>query len=218
MIDFLQNLDTQWLLAINGWHSSMADAFMYTYSGKWIWVPLYAALLIMLARRYGWRNALGFLLMAVAIIAVTDQLCATVLRPLVERLRPANPANALSEAVHTVAGYRGGQYGFPSCHAANTFALSVFFALLTRSRHLTVAMLLWAALNCYSRIYLGVHYPGDILAGAFIGSGIAAVAYWAMRTYVNVPDVRGNRFTDIPVVVWLLTTVGIFIFAMFHKF
>lgn len=214
MLEFLQNIDSDLMLGINRLHCAVADTFMYTFSGRWIWIPFYAALLVMLMRRYGWRNALGFTLVVVAIIAVSDQLCATVIRPAVERLRPANPDNPLSAAVHIVNGYRGGAFGFPSCHAANTIALATFMTLLTRSRWLGWCTMLWAAMNCYSRIYLGVHYPGDILVGALIGAGVAWTAYAAVRYYVNMPDIRGERFTRLPVAVCALTAAGILLYAI----
>ena len=80
-----------------------------------------------------------------------------------------NLDNPLSAMVHVVDGYRGGSYGFPSCHAANSFAFAAAVALIVRSRRCSLFVFGWAVLNSYSRIYLGVHYPGDLFCGAVIG-------------------------------------------------
>lgn len=213
MIEFLQGIDEQMLLAVNGTWGQWADMFWYTFSGRWVWIPLYCALMVMLMQRYGWRNALGFLLVVVCIIAVSDQTCATVIRPAVERLRPANPDNPLSQSIYIVNNYRGGSYGFPSCHATNTVALAVFFIWLTRSKILGTVLVLWAAMNCYSRMYLGVHYPGDLIVGALIGAAYASLAYGALRWYVNMPDVRGESFVRFPAWVFALTTAAIALYA-----
>lgn len=130
MIDWLNTIDTQVFLALNGLHAPYFDAFMKLFTGKWIWVPMYAAVLFAVVRNYRWRQTLAVLVCVALAITIADQVCATLIRPEVCRLRPSNPANPLSEMVHIVGGYRGGSYGFPSCHAANSFALASFLILL----------------------------------------------------------------------------------------
>lgn len=127
MIDWLNTIDTQVFLALNGLHAPYFDVFMKLFTGKWIWVPMYAAVLFAVVRNYRWRQTLAVLVCVALAITIADQVCATLIRPEVCRLRPSNPANPLSEMVHIVGGYRGGSYGFPSCHAANSFALASFF-------------------------------------------------------------------------------------------
>lgn len=170
MIDWLNTIDTQVFLALNGLHAPYFDVFMKLFTGKWIWVPMYAAVLFAVVRNYRWRQTLAVLVCVALAITIADQVCATLIRPEVCRLRPSNPENPLSEMVHIVGGYRGGSYGFPSCHAANSFALASFLTLLFANRKLSLFIFAWAVLNSYSRVYLGVHYPGDLLVGAIIGT------------------------------------------------
>ena len=218
MTDFLQllnDLDSQLLLAINGLHNPYFDTFMYAYSGKWIWIPMYAALVYVLFRNLSWRVALAYLVGVALTITFADQIGASVIRPWVERLRPANLENPLSEYVHIVNGYRGGSYGFPSCHAANTFGLTFYLMFLIRRRGFTLFMCAWALLTCYSRSYLGVHYPGDLLAGALLGLCGAALMYGLFRWLVGYR--RPQHFKDlwVPMVTGGLTVAGMLVYAAF---
>ena len=216
MTDFLQllnDLDSQLLLAINGLHNPYFDTFMYAYSGKWIWIPMYAALVYVLFRNLSWRVALACLVGVALTITFADQIGASVIRPWVERLRPANLENPLSASVHIVNGYRGGSYGFPSCHAANTFGLTFYLMFLIRRRGFTLFMCAWALLTCYSRSYLGVHYPGDLLAGALLGLCGAALMYGLFRWLVGYR--RPQHFKDlwVPMVTGGLTVAGMLVYA-----
>ncbi len=193
MLDYLIQLDTTIFLFFNGLHTEPLDTFMYLFSGKWIWLPMYAALLAMIARTFTLRQTIVIVLGITAVIALADQTCATLIRPFVQRLRPSNPDNAISALVHIVNGHRGGSYGFPSCHAANTFALATFMSLLVRSPRFTKAMVGWALLTCYSRIYLGVHFTGDLLVGGMIGSLIGYGVYAAVRALVLDKDEEPRR-------------------------
>ncbi len=177
MLDTLIDLDSQLLLFFNSFHTPFLDRFMMLFTSRFIWAPMYALILLLFFKKYNPLRAGVFVVMLVAAIALTDQTCATLLRPMFERLRPSNLANPLSESVNIVDGYRGGRYGFPSCHAANSFALAIFLSLVVRRRGFTLVIFGWAALNSYSRMYLGVHYPGDILVGASIGSAFGYVCY-----------------------------------------
>ncbi len=135
MTEFLSSLieaDNACLLAINGWHAPWADTFMYAFSGKWIWIPLYASLLYVIGRNLRWQVAVGCAVAIALTIVFADQVGASLIRPEVARLRPSNLENPLSAMVHIVNGYRGGSYGFPSCHAANTFGLAFFLVYLFR--------------------------------------------------------------------------------------
>lgn len=212
----LVNVDTQVFLSINGMHNPYFDFFMSTYSGKWIWVPMYAAILYVLLRNMSWKTALLCTVGVALTITFADQVCATLIRPYVERLRPSNLENPLSELVHIVNGRRGGAYGFPSCHSANTFALAFYLMFLFRRRGLTLFMMGWALLTCYSRVYLGVHYPGDLLAGAVVGF----VGAWLMyRLFAWVARYRHPEKLEhlyVPVWVGALTIAGMLVAAFFR--
>lgn len=176
-MDTLLQLDTDVFLFFNSMHAPFWDVFMRLFSGKWIWVPMYAVILAALWRSYRWRVALTMTVAAALVIVIADQTCATLIRPYFERLRPSQPDNPLSVLTHIVDGYRGGRYGFPSCHAANSFGLAVFTALLFNHRRWTLFIVAWALLNSYTRLYLGVHYPGDLAVGALVGATAASVVY-----------------------------------------
>lgn len=193
MIEYLQQLDTQFLLALNGLHLPFTDRFMMAFTSRWVWLPMYVALAWFVVRRLGWRNGLITIGGVCLAVMLADQTCAALLRPAFERLRPANLDNPLSEMIHVVSGYRGGPYGFPSCHAANTFALSTYMTLLNRRNHLWIWMFLWALGNCYTRMYLGVHYPGDIIVGAVIGVLISAALFYICRSLLHVKRIVGTR-------------------------
>ncbi|MDE6228186.1 MAG: phosphatase PAP2 family protein [Muribaculaceae bacterium] len=179
MLDRLISADQSALLWFNGYHTPLLDSVMMTITGKWTWVPLYVILVGILFWRCGWRRALVMLAGIALTITLSDQICASWLRPMVGRLRPADPLNPLSAMVQTVGGYCPRSGSFPSCHAANTFALATFLSLALRMRPMTWFLFVWATVVCWSRLYLGVHHPGDILAGAAIGSAIAAGVFFA---------------------------------------
>lgn len=180
---WLSDIDARLLLIVNGAHSPFFDSVMWCISGRWIWVPFYAVLAYLLFRRMSWKRASICLVTIGLIILAADQTCATLIRPEIGRLRPANLNNPLSSFVHVVNGYRGGRYGFPSCHAANTFALAVFMSLVIRHKWFTVMMFSWAFIVSYSRMYLGVHYFGDLFCGATIGS-LFAVLFYYLQNYL----------------------------------
>lgn len=180
---WLSDIDARLLLIVNGAHSPFFDSVMWCISGRWIWVPFYAVLAYLLFRRMSWKRASICLVTIGLIILAADQTCATLIRPEIGRLRPANLNNPLSSFVHVVNGYRGGRYGLPSCHAANTFALAVFMSLVIRHKWFTVMMFSWAFIVSYSRMYLGVHYFGDLFCGATIGS-LFAVLFYYLQNYL----------------------------------
>lgn len=188
MIDTLASLDEQILLIINGHHTAFLDELMTLVTGKWIWIPLYLLLIDILFKKLGPKYAVLSLISIALAIFMADQICASLIRPYVGRMRPTNPDNPIYHLITIVDGYARGGYGWPSCHAANTFALATLLSMVFRSKYFTVFIFSWATLVSFSRIYLGVHYPGDIVCGAIIGSFLGYLALVIVtRLYIEVP-------------------------------
>ena len=183
MIDTLQSLDQQWLLAVNGMHNGYLDAFMWEVSRVYSWALILVAVLVVNVRK-GWRQTLCFVLAVAVAVLLADQVASSIIKPLVERLRPTHDPS-LAGLVHVVRDYRGGMYGFVSSHSANAFAVAVLVGLMMPHRATMGALLAWACLQCYSRMYLGVHYPGDIVGGMIVGVAAAMAVYAAWRRYAT---------------------------------
>jgi undecaprenyl-diphosphatase len=169
LLETINHIDTWLFLLLNGLHSAFFDFVMYWISDRFVWIPMYAVLAFLLIRQYKWRSLVILLLVALA-ITTSDQITYH-LKNFFERPRPCH-AEALQGVVHTVRDSCGGSYGFMSGHAANVFALALLLIpfFKNRYRYFPLFILVWAAVVAYSRIYLGVHYPADILAGAFLGA------------------------------------------------
>lgn len=207
------NIDTSIFLSINRMHNTFFDYFMSTYSGKWVWVPMYAAIWYVMLRNFHWKVTLLCVISLTLIITFADQVCATLIRPYVERFRPSNLNNPISDLVHIVNNHRGGRYGFPSCHAANTFGLAFFVFFLFRKQWLTFFMMAWALLTCYSRVYLGVHYPGDLLAGMLVGLTGAYLIYRLFLIVSGYKRAEHVKHIYAPILIGGLTIVGMLVYA-----
>jgi undecaprenyl-diphosphatase len=167
MLEYLKDLDTRLLLIINGAHSATFDFIMFWLSDKLIWIPMYLFLVWQLYKLYG-KKVWLILIFAGMTAVLSDWGSVQLFKNTIQRLRPCHEP-ALEGLLHLINGKCGGQYGFVSSHAANTFGVAFFcFGLFTsgRTRYLAKALIVWAALVSFSRIYLGVHYPLDVLAGA----------------------------------------------------
>ena len=212
----LMETDQTVFLYLNGLYTSFGDYFMSSFSGKVIWAPMYASVLYVLLKNADWKVALYCLIAIVLTITFADQACATFIRPAVARLRPCSPDNPISELVHLVNGKRSGSFSFPSCHAANSFGLAFMLMYLFRNRWLTAFILIWTVINSYSRIYLGVHYPTDLLAGAIVGATGATLMYLLLRKITGVRQV-GNKQSAVIIYTGLLTMPGISLYAIIQS-
>jgi undecaprenyl-diphosphatase len=184
MAEAILEVDEQLLLWLNGFHAPWLDPVMLVLTKTISWLPLYLLLLYVIIkdhRKESWR-----VLVAVAFtLLLSDQLTSSVMKPWFERLRPSrNPE--LAGTLHLVNGYTGGLYGFASSHAANSFGLTMFLWLLYKNNRKWMGTLfLWAAFFTYTRIYLGVHYPGDIVVGALVGLGCAVLSFKFYKRYLD---------------------------------
>lgn len=177
------SLDADILLWINGHSSEWLDVLMWYISKTNVWIPLYVLLVGLIVWKYrNWKAVLFILIGFGIVVGLSDYTCSGMLKPLVCRLRPTHEPSI--DPIHLVRGYTGGRFGFCSSHAANTMSVALLFSLLYRNKYATAGLMTWVALNCYSRMYLGVHYPLDIMAGLLVGSLWAVLVYWALRYWL----------------------------------
>ena len=165
----LNNWDHQLFLFLNGLHVGWLDPVMTFISSEMGWIPFYAVLLFFVFYKYRWKG-LWVLLGVIVVITLSDQISASVFKPIFHRLRPCYDP-LIEDLVYTPKGKPGGHYGFISSHAANTFALASFIYMTMRQHYKKIGWIMfpWAILVSYSRIYMGVHFPGDIICGAAVG-------------------------------------------------
>jgi len=184
MIEALEKLDKELFVYINGLHSPFWDGIMIFMSEKLVWIPFYLAIIGYVVYRYH-RQGVLMLLLAGAAIGLADFVASGIFKKTFARLRPCH--DPTMEAVINVVHGCGGQFGFMSSHAATTFALAVFFNLILSSRYLIFKIILvaWAVLICYSRVYLGVHFPMDVIGGALLGALLAYLGAIVYNLLVN---------------------------------
>ena len=219
-LNTLLNIDRYMLLSLNGSDSLFWDGCMLVYTSMAVWMPLAAVLLYILIKNNSIKDFFLLVLLVALVATLTDQISSAICKPFFERWRPTNDP-LMMYAVDVVNETREGRYGFTSSHAANSFGIATFIMLLIRNKALTVSLIIWASINAFTRIYLGVHYPGDILGGTLIG----VVVGWAVyRLYVYIQNHKrrtsrrdwiSNHYTKSG---YLVSDVYLFLMFMYATF
>lgn len=181
MIDFIDKIDRIIFLFFNGINAEWLDPIMKSISAFWFWYPIIAIFIILSVIYYKKKFWIP-ILFAIICFALTD-LGSNFAKNNIKRHRPSHNVE-INEEVHIVDNYRGGKFGFFSGHAANSFGLAFISLLFIRKKYYTYFILFWAALVSYSRVYIGVHFPGDIFVGALYGTIIAFLIY---KIYQSIP-------------------------------
>jgi len=194
MLEFLTKLDTALLIWINHLHTPWLDQIMFLLTDARTWTPFFLLIIGMMIYTRKWKT-LTILLFLGLVVTISDQLASSVIKPWVGRLRPSH-LPSLEGVIHLVNGYRGGKFSFVSSHASNSFGIATFLWLTLRREVPWIwTLFVWGAIFSFTRIYLGVHYPGDILGGALLGSFIG---YLMHRAFVLLQNRLGSPAGEHP--------------------
>ncbi len=187
----IEKLDQTIFLFLNSFNSPWWDKVMVVLSARLTWLPLYLFILVLLSLKHK-RSMLIIVPVIILTIAAADQLSVHAFKEVFLRLRPCHEPE-LQGLVHTVNDRCGGMYGFVSSHAANSFAVAVLSLGLLNKKWYTILIICWATLVSYSRIYLGVHYPGDIIGGAALGASLACLSL-ALYRFIRIKFMEKSSF------------------------
>ena len=184
-MELLKNCDVWLMLHLNGYHNQFLDFIMFWLSNKFIWVPFYLFMVYLIIKQYG-KKSYAVIIATILLAVFTDQISNHLFKNLIQRPRPCHEPS-IQAMIYTLNGYCGGKYGFVSSHASNTFGLAVFISLVLGKaiKYLTPVMFIWTISICYSRVYLGVHYPGDVICGAIFG-GLSAYMFYRILALFKV--------------------------------
>lgn len=180
----LNELDHQLTLAINGSDSLFWDNVMYTVTNTFSWSLVIITLLIIIFKNNNWKEALMVYITIVLLILVSHYICAGIVKPTVARWRPTQDPH-LMYLLDVVRNYRADKYGFFSGHACNTMCMAVFLSCLFRSTKVTITLIFWSLTTTFTRLYLGVHYLGDVCVGLIVGTCLGLLFYWLMERFVH---------------------------------
>ena len=229
-LNWLQNVDRAALLAVNGSNSLFLDSVVHVLTTATTWIPLYLSLFYIVVKNHNTVQRIAIIVgcagLCILFAGAVDDL---IVKPTVARWRPTHDP-VIGTLVDVVDGYRGGKYGFFSAHACNTFSIAIFFCWLVRSKVLSFTLVLWSFVNCWTRLYLGVHFPGDILVGLTWGFTVGTSVYFfylRVLRKMHVEEVRHisadytdggfDRSTcDVPVAVFYFTLVTALLIATYQ--
>lgn len=173
----IQDMDMQVLSLFNGSDNIMLDQMVQILTSGLTWIPLYVMLFFVVMRNNETMGQIALVVgSAIFCVLFADGLVDGIIKQLAERWRPSNDPT-FKYMVQVVDDIRPKGYSFCSAHAANTMSLAVFFSLLIRSKMLTITLVIWSLINCWTRLYLGAHYPSDILCGMIIGIIVGILVY-----------------------------------------
>lgn len=225
LIHYLADVDKSVMVVLNHDGGLCADRFWHTISSNMAWVPVGAALVLSLI--YSKKSLLIPVLIIIGLaltVVIADQISSSFLKPYFGRLRPSHNEE-ICNLLHYVNGYRGGKFGFVSSHAANAFGVFAFLAPILRHKGAVVVLFVWSCMVVYSRIYLGVHYPGDILAGAILGLTVGTGVFVVMKLIyfklinikIRMADNESHRYSFESGVI-MLTIIATGFYLLFYNF
>lgn len=221
-MESLQQLDLSLLHFLNGSDNLFIDQMAWVLTSGLTWIPLYLALFYIVMRNNETMPQIGLVVMsALLCVLFSDGLVDGLIKPMVGRWRPSNDP-MIKYTIHIVNGLRCKDFGFCSAHAANTMSIAVFFSWLIRSKLMSITLVVWSLLNCWTRLYLGVHYPSDILCGLLIGVAVGSLVYLLYyKLYFKIsPRIKyiSNQYTstgydhdDIDIVMCVLMFIFVYV-------
>lgn len=182
----LVELDRSILAFFNGSDSLFLDNLVVILTSGLTWIPLYLSLLYIVIKNNETMKQILLVIGCVCLcMLISDGVVDYIVKPMVGRLRPTNDP-LIKYSLNVVDGIRETQYGFFSAHASNTFCIAIFFSLLIRNCKFVTTMIIWSLVNCWTRLYLGVHYPSDILVGLLWGGFVGALVYYIyIKSYLR---------------------------------
>ncbi len=227
MFTTLAETDRYLLALFNGSDSLFLDNLAVILTSGLTWIPLYLSLLyVVIKNNETMRQILLVIGCVLLCIILSDGVADFIAKPMMARLRPTYDP-LVKYSVELVNGIRGNQYSFFSAHASNTFCIAMFFSLLIRNRRFMLAMVLWSLVNCWTRLYLGVHYPSDVFVGIVWGAIVGLVVYFLyFKIYLRISsdlNYISSKYTstgyshediDIVLLVMVLTLLYVIIRAL----